>query len=45
MSAVLSARGLTKRYGKQIAVDAIDFDIPAGFYQYPPERVCEIPEG
>jgi len=30
MSAVLSARGLTKRYGKQIAVDAIDFDIPAG---------------
>jgi ABC-2 type transport system ATP-binding protein len=26
----LSARGLTKRYGKQVAVDGIDFDIPAG---------------
>jgi ABC-2 type transport system ATP-binding protein len=26
----ISARGLTKRYGKQIAVDGIDFDIPAG---------------
>ncbi len=30
MSAVLSARGLTKRYGKRVAVDGIDFDIPAG---------------
>ncbi|SFB83960.1 ABC transporter ATP-binding protein [Massilia yuzhufengensis] len=30
MSAVLSARGLTKRYGKRAAVDGIDFDIPAG---------------
>ncbi len=30
MSAVLSARGLTKRYGKRTAVDGIDFDIPAG---------------
>jgi len=30
MSAVISARGLTKRYGKQVAVDGIDFDIPAG---------------
>lgn len=30
MSAVLSARGLTKRYGKTIAVDNISFDIPAG---------------
>ncbi|WP_312514146.1 ABC transporter ATP-binding protein [Massilia sp.] len=30
MSAVLSARGLTKRYGKQVAVDGIDFEIPAG---------------
>jgi ABC-2 type transport system ATP-binding protein len=30
MSAVISARGLTKRYGKQIAIDGIDFDIPAG---------------
>jgi ABC-2 type transport system ATP-binding protein len=30
MSAVISARGLTKRYGKQTAVDGIDFDIPAG---------------
>ena len=30
MSTVLSARGLTKRYGKRAAVDGIDFDIPAG---------------
>ncbi len=30
MSAVISARGLTKRYGKHIAIDGIDFDIPAG---------------
>ncbi|HEU4373569.1 MAG TPA: ABC transporter ATP-binding protein, partial [Telluria sp.] len=30
MSAVLSARGLTKRYGKTAAVDNISFDIPAG---------------
>jgi ABC-2 type transport system ATP-binding protein len=30
MSAVISARGLTKRYGKQVAIDGIDFDIPAG---------------
>ena len=30
MSPVLSARGLTKRYGKQVAVDGIDFEIPAG---------------
>ena len=30
MNAVLSARGLTKRYGKRTAVDGIDFDIPAG---------------
>lgn len=30
MSAVISARGLTKRYGKRVAVDGIDFDIPAG---------------
>jgi ABC-2 type transport system ATP-binding protein len=30
MSAVLSARGLSKRYGKRTAVDGIDFDIPAG---------------
>ncbi len=30
MSTVLSARGLTKRYGKRVAVDAVDFDIPAG---------------
>jgi ABC-2 type transport system ATP-binding protein len=30
MSAVLSARGLAKRYGKRTAVDGIDFDIPAG---------------
>jgi ABC-2 type transport system ATP-binding protein len=30
MSAVIEARGLTKRYGKQLAVDNISFDIPAG---------------
>jgi ABC-2 type transport system ATP-binding protein len=30
MSAAISARGLAKRYGKRIAVDGIDFDIPAG---------------
>jgi ABC-2 type transport system ATP-binding protein len=30
MSAVISAKGLTKRYGKQTAVDHISFEIPAG---------------
>jgi ABC-2 type transport system ATP-binding protein len=30
MSAVMSARGLTKRYGKHVALDGVDFDIPAG---------------
>lgn len=30
MSAVMSARGLTKRYGKSLALDGVDFDIPAG---------------
>jgi ABC-2 type transport system ATP-binding protein len=30
MSAVISAKGLSKRYGKQVAVDNISFDIPAG---------------
>jgi ABC-2 type transport system ATP-binding protein len=30
VNAAISARGLTKRYGKQLAVDGIDFDIPAG---------------
>jgi ABC-2 type transport system ATP-binding protein len=30
MSAVMSARGMTKRYGKRVAVDNINFDIPAG---------------
>jgi ABC-2 type transport system ATP-binding protein len=30
MSAVISAKGLTKRYGKQVAVDGVSFDIPAG---------------
>jgi ABC-2 type transport system ATP-binding protein len=30
VSAVISARGLTKRYGKQLAVDNVSFDIPAG---------------
>ena len=30
MTAVISARGLTKRYGKQVAVDNVSFEIPAG---------------
>ena len=30
MTAVMSARGLTKRYGKRVALDGVDFDIPAG---------------
>jgi ABC-2 type transport system ATP-binding protein len=30
MSAVLSAKGLSKRYGKRVAVDGIDFEVPAG---------------
>jgi ABC-2 type transport system ATP-binding protein len=30
VSAVISAKGLSKRYGKQAAVDNISFDIPAG---------------
>jgi ABC-2 type transport system ATP-binding protein len=30
MTAVISAKGLSKRYGKNIAVDNISFDIPAG---------------
>jgi len=30
MSAVISARGLSKRYGKSVAVDNISFEIPAG---------------
>jgi len=30
MSSVITAKGLTKRYGKRTAVDGIDFDIPAG---------------
>ncbi|WP_332877490.1 ABC transporter ATP-binding protein [Massilia sp. S19_KUP03_FR1] len=30
MSAVMTARGLSKRYGKHVALDGIDFDIPAG---------------
>jgi ABC-2 type transport system ATP-binding protein len=30
MSAVISARNLSKRYGKRTAVDGIDFQIPAG---------------
>jgi ABC-2 type transport system ATP-binding protein len=30
INAVVSARGLTKRYGKQVALDGVDFDIPAG---------------
>lgn len=30
MNAVISAKNLTKKYGKQTAVDGIDFEIPAG---------------
>ncbi|MEW6022524.1 MAG: ABC transporter ATP-binding protein [Pseudomonadota bacterium] len=30
MNAVISAKNLTKKYGKQSAVDGIDFEIPAG---------------
>ena len=30
MSAVISARGLTKRYGSTVAVDNVSFEIPAG---------------
>ncbi|MES3020046.1 MAG: ABC transporter ATP-binding protein [Pseudomonadota bacterium] len=30
MSAVISAKGLSKRYGKSVAVDNINFEIPAG---------------
>jgi ABC-2 type transport system ATP-binding protein len=30
MNAALSAKGLAKRYGKRVAVDGIDFEIPAG---------------
>ena len=30
MSAVISAKGLSKRYGKQLALDNVSFDIPAG---------------
>ena len=30
MCAAISARGLTKRYGKRVAGDGIDFEIPAG---------------
>jgi ABC-2 type transport system ATP-binding protein len=30
MNSDLSAKGLSKRYGKRVAVDGIDFEIPAG---------------
>ena len=30
MSAVISAKNLSKKYGKQAAIDGIDFEIPAG---------------
>ena len=30
MSAVISARNLSKRYGKFVALDSVTFDIPAG---------------
>ena len=31
--------------GEETIAFAIDFDITPEFYQFPPERVCEIPEG
>lgn len=31
--------------GEETIPFAIDFDVTPEFYQYPPERVCEIPEG
>ena len=30
MNAVVSAKGLSKRYGKNVAIDNVSFDIPAG---------------
>jgi ABC-2 type transport system ATP-binding protein len=30
MTPIVSARGLTKRYGRTLAVDHIDLDIPPG---------------
>jgi ABC-2 type transport system ATP-binding protein len=30
MTAVVTARGLVKRYGRSVAVDGVDFEIPAG---------------
>ena len=30
MNAIISARGLSKRYGRTLAVDKVDLDIPAG---------------
>lgn len=30
MTAIISARGLSKRYGKQTVLDSLNFDIPAG---------------
>ena len=30
MNNVIEARGLTKRYGRTLAVDHIDFELPAG---------------
>ena len=29
-SAIVTARGLAKRYGAHVAVDGVDFDIPEG---------------
>ena len=37
MNTVLSAKGLSKRYGKRVAVDGIDFEVPAG-------RIVGLPE-
>jgi ABC-2 type transport system ATP-binding protein len=30
MNAIISARGLSKRYGRTVAVDHVDLEIPAG---------------
>lgn len=31
--------------GEEVIPFGIDFDVTPDFYQYPPERVCEVPEG
>ncbi len=37
--------GGTLHAGEEVLPFAIDFDVTPEFYQYPPERVCEVPEG